>query len=393
MTKVSTFRNGQFSRQLSELGFYSLTLCIVGLAFSIAASSIGLALAILTSVALAAYERRWRIERTPLDYFFLAYVVVELLATLLAVYKWESFVNSKRLLLISVVYLVAAYVNSEKKAFSFICLLGGVTAFLSIVELFDYFQLHPERLFMFQHYMTTGGIKMIVLLLLLPFLLHESTPAKAKVFGIIAAAPTLLALVLTFTRSSWLGFLGGCFTIGVVKNKYVILVVAVLVILFLLLAPLALRERAYSIVDLNHPNNVGRLYMWTTGLNIFLDHPILGVGDTDLQPIYERYRLGGDVEPGGHLHNNVLMWLVTLGVVGCLVLISLFVKILSVEVSAYRVLKERWVAGSLALGALAVFTGFHINGLFEWNFGDQEIIVLFWFSVGMALASKRFSHI
>jgi putative inorganic carbon (HCO3(-)) transporter len=377
--------------RLDGLVFVFLILAIVGLTFSIAVSSIGLTLAILAWVAVALYERRWLIEKTPLDYFFLAYIAVELLSTALAIYKWESFVNSKRLILISVVYLVAHYVATEKKAVLFVGALVGVTALLSIIELFDYFEFHPERLFLFQHYMTTGGIKMIVLLMLFPFLLHQDTPGRYRILGLLAAIPTLLALVLTYTRSSWLGFIGGCVTIGVLKNRYVVPAVLLVVILFLLFAPIPLRERAYSIIDPNHPNNIGRVHLWTTGIKIFEDYPILGVGDSDLHRIYDRYRSPGDIEPGGHLHDNILMWLVTLGIVGCGVLVSLFVRIFSLEFSAFRTLRNHWVGGSLALGALAVFVGFHINGLFEWNFGDQEIILLFWFTVGMVLAAQRFS--
>ena len=379
----------RFSLQLGGFVFVSLILAIVGLTFSIAASGIGLTLAILGWIVASLHERRWLTEKTPLDYFFVAYILVELLSAVFAIYKWDSFVNSKRLLLISVVYLVARYVTTEKKAIAFVSLLGGVTALLSVIELFDYFELHPDRLFLFQHYMTTGGIKMIVLLLFLPFLLHQGTPKWFRVFALAAAVPILLALVLTFTRSSWLGFLGGCITIGILKNKYVIPVLLLVVILLLLFAPSALRERAYSIVDPSHPNNIGRVHLWTTGIKIFQDHPILGVGDSDLHQIYDRYRSPGDIEPGGHLHDNILMWLVTLGIVGCIVLISLFVRIYSLELSAFRALKEHWLEGSLALGALAVFVGFHINGLFEWNFGDQEIILLFWFTVGIAFAAQR----
>ncbi|MGA9364280.1 MAG: O-antigen ligase family protein [Bacteroidota bacterium] len=389
MTVSESLPDSRFSLQLSGIIFIALILAIVGLTFSIAASSIGLTLAIVGWIAASLYERRRLIEKTPLDYFFIAYIVVELLSSALAVYKWDSFVNSKRLLLISVVYLVTRYVTTEKKAIAFVSLLGGVTALLSVIELFDYFELHPERLFLFQHYMTTGGIKMIVLLLFLPFLLHRDTPNWFRAFGLVAAIPILLALVLTFTRSSWLGFLGGCITIGILKNKYVIPVLVLVVILFLLFAPSQLRERAYSIVDPNHPNNIGRVHLWTTGIKIFHDHPILGVGDSDLHRIYDRYRSPGDIEPGGHLHDNILMWLVTLGIVGCIVLISLFVRIFSLELSAFRALKDHWLEGSLALGAVAVFVGFHINGLFEWNFGDQEIILLFWFTVGITLAAQR----
>jgi O-antigen ligase len=392
MTFPEPLPANHFSLQLGNVVFAFLILAIVGLTFSIAVSSIGLTLAIAGWIAASFHERKWLIEKTSLDYFFVAYIVVELLSSALAVYKWDSFINSKRLLLISVVYLVARYVTTEKKAVLFVSLLTGVTALLSVIELFNYFELHPERLFLFQHYMTTGGIKMIVLLLLLPFLLHRETPKCFRVFGLLSAIPTLLALVLTFTRSSWLGLLGGCITIGILKNKYVIPILLLVVILFLLFAPFPLRERAYSIVDPNHPNNIGRVHMWTTGIKIFIDHPIIGVGDSDLHRIYDRYRSPGDIEPGGHLHDNFLMWLVTLGIVGCIVLISLFVKVLSLELSAFRGLKEYWLEGSLALGALAVFVGFHINGLFEWNFGDQEIIILFWFTVGITLAAQRLSR-
>jgi O-antigen ligase len=391
MTESESLPRGPFSVRFEGLVFVFLILAIVGLTFSIAVSSIGLTLAILSWIAVSVHDGRWPTEKTPLDYFFLAYIIVELVSAALAIYKWESFVNSKRLILISVVYLTARYVAAERKAILFVGLLAGVTALLSIIELFDYFELHPERLFLFQHYMTTGGIKMIVLLLLLPFLLHRDTPARCRAVGFLAAAPTLLALILTFTRSSWLGFVGGCVAIGVFKNKYVIPVLLLVVVLFLVFAPLELRERAYSIVDPNHPNNIGRVHLWKTGIKIFEDYPILGVGDSDLHHIYDRYRTPSDIETGGHLHDNILMWLVTLGLVGCAVLVSLFVRIFSLELSAFRALTSHWVGGSLTLGALAVFVGFHINGLFEWNFGDQEIILLFWFTVGMTLAAQRFS--
>lgn len=376
--------------RLGDLIFVLLILAVVGLTFSIAVSSIGLSLAITVWIAKSIYERRWLIERTPLDYFFLAYIIAEILATIFALYKWESFVNSKRLLLIVVVYLSWMFVRSEKKAVVSVGLLVAVTALLSIIELFDYFELHPERLFLFQHYMTTGGIKMIVLLLLLPFILHNGTPLKFRLLGVLWAVPIFVALVLTFTRSSWLAFIAGCAIIGIFKNKYLIPILLLGVIVFLLLAPVSLRERAYSVVDPKHPNNIGRVYLWTTGWKIFLDYPVLGVGDSDLHEVYARYKAPEDIEPGGHLHNNILMWLVTLGIVGCIVLITLFAKIFSLESSTFRRLKDQWVGGSLALGALAVFVGFHVNGLFEWNFGDQEIIILLWFSVGLALAANRF---
>ncbi len=37
---------------------------------------------------------------------------------------------------------------------------------------------------------------------------------------------------------------------------------------------------------------------------------------------------------------------------------------------------------------MGAYAGFHVNGLFEWNFGDAEIAMLLWMTVGLALASK-----
>jgi len=44
---------------------------------------------------------------------------------------------------------------------------------------------------------------------------------------------------------------------------------------------------------------------------------------------------------------------------------------------------------AIALGCLAAFAGFQVNGLFEWNFGDHEIAVLFWFLTGLVLVTER----
>ena len=41
----------------------------------------------------------------------------------------------------------------------------------------------------------------------------------------------------------------------------------------------------------------------------------------------------------------------------------------------------------IAITSLSIFTAFLINGLFEWNFGDQEIMILVWLSIGLAISA------
>jgi O-antigen ligase len=84
-----------------------------------------------------------------------------------------------------------------------------------------------------------------------------------------------------------------------------------------------------------------------------------------------------------------LQILVTLGSVGFVALYALFVRIAITEWKIYRRVRNDWFRGSVALGALGVFVGFHVMGLTEWSFGDQEIVILFWITVGLALVVGR----
>jgi O-antigen ligase len=173
------------------------------------------------------------------------------------------------------------------------------------------------------------------------------------------------------------------------KQKRLIIVLVAFIVAFFLFAPQKNIERAKSVIDPTHPSNSGRLMMWTTGWKIFLDHPILGVGDSDLLAIYSQYRTPEENEPAGHLHNNYIMLLVTLGIVGFAIVMGLFGKILAVLYRAQRRLSHEWLLGSAALASLALFCGFLVNGLFEWNFGSHQIMVLVWSSIGLTCAALR----
>ena len=92
-----------------------------------------------------------------------------------------------------------------------------------------------------------------------------------------------------------------------------------------------------------------------------------------------------------HLHNNVLqiaaerglpnlaawLWLITMGIAG--------------TVKSFR----RWPAGTgeraLAAGALALLVAGMTAGLFEYNFGDSEFLMLFLFAMTNPIILDRHS--
>ena len=332
--------------------------------------------------------------RTPLDVFFVAYALAETLSTVLSVDPLASFVYMKRLFLISFVYLVLFSMQDRRSVIGVLAILIGVVTVLSAIELFALSSVggRLHRISLFQYYMTEGGIKMIVLLVALPFIIHPSTPRAWRWMFLAASAVTFVGLILTQTRSSWLGFIAGAITIGILKNTKVLAGLLLLIVLFAFFAPSDYRSRAMSIVDPTYASNFVRVRMLKTGWRMFLDRPIVGTGDIDLRKRYETYIVPIDPAEGGHLHNNFMQLLVTLGIVGFAAAVAMFVKVFLVEYRAVRESRGDWLLGSVAAGSLASYVGFHVNGLFEWNFGDHEIAVLMWFTVGLALVALKQSR-
>lgn len=150
------------------------------------------------------------------------------------------------------------------------------------------------------------------------------------------------------------------------------------------------RNRLLSIVDPYLPSNFTRLSLWRAGLLILKDNPIVGVGDIDLAGLYKQYKRASDKEIQGHMHNNYVHLLVTLGVFGFAAVIFLLIKILIVHIKNYFSLKDEPFASSYALGATGSFIAFLVSGLTEWNFGDHEIITMIWFMLAISLSFVKY---
>ena len=160
-----------------------------------------------------------------------------------------------------------------------------------------------------------------------------------------------------------------------------------LLLLFYLLMPAPYKGRIESIWDPGYRTNVHRLQMIEGGWRIFKEHWIIGVGPIDLAELYEEQKPEGTVHVFGHLHNNFINVAVTLGVIGLTAFLYLwyaFFRLMMGNLRSGIPPPERaWVAGSI--GALA---GFLVNGLFEWNFADAEVITLIYIIIGSNVAIR-----
>jgi O-antigen ligase len=121
-----------------------------------------------------------------------------------------------------------------------------------------------------------------------------------------------------------------------------------------------------------------RFYMYQTGLNIFKEYPLTGVGADNIEGIYDRYKPKEAKLSNPHLHNNFVQILAERGVFA---LISLLLAFTSIFVLLIKKIKNSInLEKIIAICVLFVFIGFFTMGLFEYNLGDTEIdFLLFYF--------------
>ncbi len=388
----------QFGTKIDKLIFTFILLFILSSTFSIAVAQITYFTALAIWLFKIIYEKKASVESTPFDYYFVLFIGAELLSTIFSNDITQSlFYLHKRVIIIPIIYLIGYWLKTQERLELGICVLVLSAFLVSLYGVYDVLMNFTEyinfqrRVNLFQFYMTAGGLMMISSLMILSFITSRDTPRYYKIAGAISIIPILFSLLFTFTRSSWLGFIAGTILISFHRSKKLFVGLLLAIVLIILIVPPGFQDRIFSIVNIYHHNNVERLQMWQTGWEVFLDHPIVGVGDIGTEEFFGKYGPPG-AKPFGHLHNNYLNWAVKLGLIGLIIILILFVKIFITEWKTAMQSGKDWLTNSTALGSAAALIGFHVNGLFEWNFGDTEVIMFLWITVGLSVAALKINN-
>ena len=159
------------------------------------------------------------------------------------------------------------------------------------------------------------------------------------------------------------------------------------------MAPGAWGERLHSVADPANLWNRERVFMWDAGVRMFRDHPLTGVGLQDLHSLYDAYRSPESVERAGHLHNAYIQIAASMGLVGLAAFTWLYTSLLRAAWAGGGAGSERIGLGAgVRLGVTAALVGFLVAGLFEWNFGDEELLYHLYTLVGIAWASRAWTE-
>src|SRR6185295_7085135 len=232
------------------------------------------------------------------------------------------------------------------------------------------------------HVMTLSGLLLPASLVFLVLWIHN----LRSIVPIVGVVMTHLALLLTYTRSAWLGWIVAVAVLLILKWPKALAWVVPVAILAISLAPLPFFSRVISSFDIKQSSNLDRIRMAEAGVEIIKDYPLLGVGPANVKEVYPLYRKHDAPRfriP--HLHNNVIQLWAERGVLALVA--YLFLQFLFLRQCA-----RAWggPATMFAEIGVAVTVALAAAGMFEFNFGDTEVfwILLDIFAIVIAFVER-----
>jgi O-antigen ligase len=362
--------------QLDWIGFLLIALCLGLVQFWLLLAQ-GVLFTLAAVVWLVAAVRAGRRPDVPAFFLpLLLFAAWTLVSAAMSSQPRDSFIDSRQLLMFLMVPVVARFALAERarQTIDIIIAIGAAGALVGIVQFafFGYDDLRNRPVGPLSHWMTYSGVLMLVTCAAVARLVFRP---QLTAWPTIAVPALLVALVVTNTRNAWIGtFLAVCVLLAI-RNWKLILIPPVVAAIAVMLAPGAVQDRARSLLNPQDPASRDRVVMWKIGRDMIRDNPVFGVGPEMIQRRYEEYRTrypDAVNQRNPHLHNIPVQIAAERGL-PALLLWLWFVAVAARDL--WRQLRAR-VVPDVAGAGLAALVSMLVAGLFEWNFGDSEFLML-----------------
>jgi O-antigen ligase len=395
---VATIEASAAPARLEQSAYFALLAFIASLQISIAAANILLGLTAILWIALIV-SRRERVQVPPMFWPLAAYAALSLVSAVFSIDPQKSIVDCKQLLLFSIVPIAYRLLAGRRSltAVDVLISVAALSAAIGIVQfgIFKWDDLRQRPQGALGMYMTYSGQLMLIACLAVARVLFWN---RDRLWPTLVLPALIVALATTASRNAWVGACTGVAILLLMRDLRLVGLLPVLAAVFIALAPAQLTDRFYAMFTIDQVarqtatteasvrSNQDRVAMMRSGIRIIRDYPLTGVGPDmvmDVYPVYRDERAVNQLNP--HLHNVPLQIAAERGVP------ALAVWLWFVFVLVRDFIRQRRTAvwTFLPNAALAIVAAMIAAGMFEYNFGDSEFLMLFLLLVTIPYAALR----
>jgi hypothetical protein len=229
----------------------------------------------------------------------------------------------------------------------------------------------------------------------------------AYLIFLICVALMSLALLLTVTRASQLGFLiSAAAIVAMVGNRKLLLGAAAVILPVAIGGIIFLQQsRHVGFFDPTDDSIKYRMTMYKDGYRLWTETPrhfLLGVGMDSVQKYWREWGLydGGKMAMG-HFHSTLLQLLVERGLLALLLYLAMFFVYWKTLWRGLKLARDDvppvdgflgasgWMDRGILLGCFGGSIGFFASSVVHYNFGDAEVVMALFLLMGVALRLTR----
>jgi O-antigen ligase len=264
----------------------------------------------------------------------------------------------------------------------------GVKVNLSQVDL-RYSSDIPGRVYSFFENPNTLGQLLVMLIPLAVGLIFASRTFWGKLAAVVATGLGAIALVLTYSRGSWLS-LAFAALVFVALYRYQLLPLCVLAAAAMVpFLPQSVLTRLISSFNFKDSSISGRFPIYEASAKSILHSPVLGVGlgSELVWSSFAQNRFYTGQFAFVHLHNIFLQLWVECGLFGMLGFAGTAIS--AFKESARAAARSTSALKPLLIGGAAALAGALINGMTDYIWYYPRALCVFWFLMGILFAGIR----
>jgi O-antigen ligase len=365
---------------------------------SVTGAEASISLALLFWLVKMTLEGKLEVVKNPLNLPVASFLVIAGVGALLGTDARYSLKAYSGLCWMTMFFLVATNVNDERR---FKRLIGVLVLIVTIAGAYAIFQHFSRADFLgnlkylrkslgrspgfFNSPQTFGNYLLLAFPLVLGLSFYGNQ--KEKRWFQLSTVPLLAGILFSYVRGVWIGVVCGLLVMGMLRSRkflfYLVAIMGVVILVFFSLPSLKFSRRIVKETFKSSRPLGDRLDFWKGSLRIIRDYPVMGVGWEGFRLVYPRYEPKASQQPACHAHNNFMDIGVGSGLVGLGVFIWLILVAYKYAWEIYK--RQAGYFKGIAWGFLGSLTAFLIGGLSQYNFGDSEVVMLFYFLLGMVM--------